>query len=88
MVDIAFQNDRDGFKATVRMSRKARHMLTMIHLPALALLGAVFGFDTQATVTGGIMVDVVNGKQKRVQSLPRRGKGLTANDALGHEQTP
>jgi hypothetical protein len=81
MVQQAAPHDGDGFEAAVRMLRKPRDDLAVVHAPAvlaLEVLAQVASRERcarpEAVVAGRVVVVVVNTEQERIARLP--GKAL------------
>ena len=77
MVDVAFADDGDCLEAAVRMLRKARDDVAVVHPPAV-LAGEVLPdvpagqrrIGAEPIVTFREVVDVVDAEQKRIVGLP------------------
>ena len=93
VVDQAFAHDGHGFKAAVRVRRKARDFQAVVHRPA------VFAFEILAQVAPGqrgvrphlgiaawVGIVVVDAEQERVDRCPRKSERRnTQNGFIGHK---
>ena len=87
VVNKALAHDGHGLKATVRMRRKARYGLAVVHAPtvfATKVLTQVAPLQgslrPHSRVTRRVGVVVVHAKQKRVYGLPWETQRLVAQD--------
>ena len=89
VIDEAFAHERHRLEAAVRMLRKPRHRIAVVHTPAV-LAGEVLadvaarerGGGAQAVVTLRIEIDVVDADEERVLGLPGEGKRRDAEDGI------
>jgi hypothetical protein len=87
MVDQALAHNRHGFKAAVRVRRKARHRAAVVHIPAVLareVLADVApgqrGVGAHLRIGFGVGVVVVDAKQEGVQRRPRKAERLDLKD--------
>ena len=89
VIDEAFAHERHRLEAAVRMLRKPRHRIAVVHAPAV-LAGEVLadvaarerGGGAQTVVTLRIEIDVVDADEERVLGLPGEGKRRNAEDGI------
>ncbi len=92
MVGETLANDGDRLEAAMRMRREARHLLAVVHAPAVLapeVLADVAprqrGVGAEAAVALGVRVVVVDAEQERVGRLPGEAELLDLEDgAVGH----
>jgi hypothetical protein len=91
MIDAALAHDGDGFKAPVRVRRKARNGLAVVHAPTIFVAKVAAHLSARQRsvrphlrVALRVMVEVVNAKQKRVHGLPWKGEWGDLENAFGH----
>src|SRR6185436_11024502 len=82
VIDVAAPNDGDRFETAVRVLRKARHDLTVVHTPAVGA-GEVLpeiatgegGCGAHALVARGVSVVVMDAEEEGVGGLPLEAEG-------------
>ncbi len=97
MVDEPLAYQRDGFETPVRVARKARYGIAVVHAPAV--LAAEVAADLTAVQRHGggkraiarrVGVVMVCAEQKRIERGPQRAEGLRVKDGRrsGHGGAP
>src|SRR5690606_17146189 len=78
MVDEATSRHSDGFEATMRVPRKTRHPLPMVHSPAILACKVAADASARERCSGPerliscwISIVVMHAKQEWVEGLPR-----------------
>ncbi len=85
----------DRLEAAVRMLRKARNDIAVIHPPAVLafevlpdVAAAERRLRAELVVARGIEIDVMDAEQKRVVRLPALAEGIDANDRVHLRSVP
>ena len=94
MIDVPAAHDGYRLEAAVRMLRKSRHNVAMVHAPAVAafeILPEVAPDEgrcrTQALIAFWVIVDMVNAEEKWILRLPPRLKRHDVNNRIIHSLT-